>query len=332
MKKRLLGKTGVTVAELGLGTAFMAAQGQAGVDECVARAMERGVNYIDTAANYGKGKDEEMLGTALRGRRGGVFLATKVGCVADPGGHRKVDSLMAQFEGSLRRLQTDRVDLIQLHEADQRKWWTDDAVAEVEAVSHTGPLIKDDEEYDLASAPCVEFLHRAKAQGKARFIGITGKDARRLARLVEAGPYDSMMVAHQHNPIYRNAGHFLLSLTEQRGLGVAGGAMFIKGWLAVAQEAWRRQRPAWMDDTFFRAYFGYLDLQAQSGIPLPELTLRWLLGEPRIHCIATGFSAWDEIAANIAALEKGPLPADLQAAIDAVGIVHPLRYQGRQTL
>jgi len=60
--------------------------------------------------------------------------------------------------------------------------------------------------------------------------------------------------------------------------------------------------------------------------------LRWLLGEPRIHCIATGFSAWDEIAANIAVLEKGPLPADLQAAIDAVGIVHPLRYQGRQTL
>ena len=65
MKKRLLGKTGVTVAELGLGTAFMAAQGQAGVDECVASAMERGVIYIDTAANYGKGKDEEMLGTAF---------------------------------------------------------------------------------------------------------------------------------------------------------------------------------------------------------------------------------------------------------------------------
>ena len=178
----------MTVAELGLGTAFMAAQGQAGVDECVARAMERGVNYIDTAANYGKGKDEEMLGTALRGRRDGVFLATKVGCVADPGGHRKVDSLMAQFEGSLRRLQTDRVDLIQLHEADQRKWWTDDAVAEVEAVSHTGPLIKDDEEYDLASAPCVEFLHRAKAQG--RRLGDLGDVAHVDWRAVALLDYD----------------------------------------------------------------------------------------------------------------------------------------------
>ena len=89
------------------------------MNECVGRAVDRGINYFDTAANYGKGNDERMLGEALRGRRDKVFLATKVGCVADSGGHRKVESLLRQFEDSLHRLQTDYVDLIQLHEAGQ---------------------------------------------------------------------------------------------------------------------------------------------------------------------------------------------------------------------
>ena len=86
MKRRALGNTGVNVSELGLGTAFMAGQGQQGVNECIALAVDRGINYFDTAAAYGKGKDERMLGEALRGRREKVFLATKVGGVEDPGG------------------------------------------------------------------------------------------------------------------------------------------------------------------------------------------------------------------------------------------------------
>ena len=231
-----------------------------------------------------------MLGEALRGRRDKVFLATKVGCVADSGGHRKVESLLRQFEDSLHRLQTDYVDLIQLHEADQRKWWSDDPVPKQEAMSHTGPLVRDEEDYDFLAAPCVEFLQRIKKQGKALFGGITGKDARRLARLVSAVQFDSMMVAHQYNPIFRNAARFLLPLTDAEGVGVAGGAMLMKGWLAVAKTEWREQRPDWMDEDFHRAYFDYMDIQAASGLALPELTLRWLLTEQRINCIVTGFS------------------------------------------
>ena len=332
MKSRILGDTGEDVRELGLGTCFMAGQGQEGVNACVARAVDRGINYFDTAADYGNGNDERMLGEALRGRRDKVFLATKVGGVEDSGGHRSTESLMKQFEAGLCRLQTDHVDLIQLHEADQRKWWSDDKVSKEVAVSHGGPLIRDEEMFDVAGSPCVEFLHKAKEQGKARFIGVTGKDARRLARLVRATSFDSMMVAHQYNPIYRNAARFLLPLTQKEGVGVAGGAMFMKGWLAVVQTAWRGQSPDWMDQDFRRAYFRYLDIQAASGVPLPELTLRWLLGEQRINCIVTGFRAWNEIESNINAIEQGPLPADLQSEIDAVGIVHPLIYQRRSTL
>jgi aryl-alcohol dehydrogenase-like predicted oxidoreductase len=332
MKTRILGKTGVAVSELGLGTCFMAGQGQAGVNECVAWAMDHGINYFDTAADYGKGHDEQMLGRALAGRRDRVFLATKVGCVDELGGHRRVDSLRRQHEAGLARLQTDRVDLIQLHEADQRKWWSDDPVSIEEAADHCGPLIRDDEDYDFANAPCVEFLRRAKAAGTARFIGITGKDARRLARIVNALELDSMMMAHQFNPIFRNAGKYLLPVTSAKNIGVVNGAPFMKGWLATPQTAWRDQPPAWMDETFRQAYFRYLDIQQQSGLSLAELTLRWQLAERRQHSIVVGFSWLGDIRENVAATERGPLPAELQEAVDAVGIVHPLIYQGRTNL
>ncbi len=333
MNRRDLGRTGETVSELGLGTAFMRrSQDQGGVNDCVARAIDRGVCYFDTAADYGQGEDERALGEALLGRREKVFLATKVGGVKDEGGHRNADSLMRQHEEGLKRLQTDHVDLIQIHENDQRKWWSDDPVPREVAVSHGGPLILDDEDYDFTDSPCVEFLHRAKAQGSARYIGITGKDARRLERIVAAIEIDSMMIAHQYNPILRNAARFLLPTTEEKGVGVAGGAMFLKGWLAVPQTQWRDERPEWMNDEFYDAYFGYLDIQAECGIPLHELTLRWPLAEPRMKCIVCGFKTLPEVEANIDAIEKGPLPEDLQQAIDVIGIVQPLYYQNRTEL
>ena len=333
MRKRALGNTGVSVGELGLGTAFMRRkQDQAGINDSIARAIERGVCYFDTAADYGQGEDERALGEALSGRREQVFLATKVGGVNEPGGHRNADVLMRQHEQGLQRLRTDYVDLIQLHENDQRKWWSDAPVPREDAVSHVGPLILDEEDYDFAGSPCVEFLHRAKEEGKARFIGITGKDARRLARIVAALDLDAMMIAHQYNPILRNAARYLLPTTAARGIGVAGGAMFLKGWLAVPQTRWRYDRPEWMNDEFNDAYFAYLEIQAESGIPLPELTLRWILAEQRVHCIVSGFSDWPEVEANIEAVEKGTLTSALHSAIDDLGIIQPLYYQGRSKL
>ena len=87
MRQRILGNTGVSVSELGLGTAFMRRkQNQDAVTATIARAVECGVCYFDTAADYGHGDDERALGEALIGRREQVFLATKVGGVRQPGG------------------------------------------------------------------------------------------------------------------------------------------------------------------------------------------------------------------------------------------------------
>jgi aryl-alcohol dehydrogenase-like predicted oxidoreductase len=79
----------VQLSIMGLDTCFMAQQGQEKTNHCVRYAVEQGINYFDAAAHYGQGNDERMPGTALRGCRNDVFLATKVGCLEEPGGHRR---------------------------------------------------------------------------------------------------------------------------------------------------------------------------------------------------------------------------------------------------
>ena len=332
IKTRTLGKTGLNVSELGLGSAFMAGQGQDGVDRCVDYAVDHGVNYFDTAANYGDGRDEAMLGAALKGKRDKVILATKVGFINpqryDLKAHRSADQLMDQFESSLNRLQTDYVDIIQIHEADYRKWWEDDIPDDGNSADW-GALIEDDKEYDFANAPVVEFLANAKRSGKARFIGLTAKNARVLARVLKGVEVDSVMAAHQFNPVFRNAVEFLFPTAQGLGVGVVIGAPLMKGWLAVPQDAWRESPPDWMDETFKVSYFKFLDIYADARIPMAELCLRWMLSEHRQQSIVVGFSNLREVEVNMSAARRGALPDDLNAAIEKIGIVHPLIYQGR---
>ena len=332
MKIRTLGKTGLSVSELGLGSAFMAGQGQDGVDLCMDYAVDHGVNYFDTAANYGDGRDETMLGTALKEKRDRVILATKVGFINPQRyrleAHRSADQLMEQFEGSLKRLQTDYVDIIQIHEADYLKWWTDDIPDDGNSVDW-GALIEDDIDYDFVNAPAIEFLANAKRSGKARFIGLTAKNARLLERILKVVEVDSVMTAHQFNPVFRNAVEFLFPTAQDLRVGVVIGAPLMKGWLAVPQDTWRENPPDWMDETFKASYFKFLDIHANAGIPMAELCIRWMLSEQRQQSIVVGFSNLQEVEFNLSAARRGALPDDLKAAIEEIGIVHPLIYQGR---
>lgn len=327
-----LGVHGPRVGRLGIGTCFMAASGQAEITRLVHTALELGVTHFDSAPDYGKGNDERLLGEGLRGVRDRAFLATKVGYPPEPTGHRDAAALMRQFEGSLARLQTDRVDLIQVHEADFLKWWVDQPLDQHQRTSHWGERMDPDAPYDLTGAPVLAFLQAAKASGKARYVGLTGKNARRLARLLRTLHVDTVMLAHDYNVILRNGDEFLFPLTQQQQLGVILAAVLMKGWLAVPQESWRTAPPPWMTPPFSAAYFAYLELARASGLPLVEVSLRWLLGRPGWHDVLVGCATAAEATQNAAILAKGSLPPDLQAAITAIGIVHPLIYQDRHDL
>jgi 1-deoxyxylulose-5-phosphate synthase len=119
MNYRVFGRTGVHVSPLCLGAMnFGDATSESDSARIIHRALEAGINFIDTANVYNEGRSEEFVGKALKGRRDGVFLATKVHGAVGPGPNDQGNSrlhILKAVEDSLRRLQTDYIDLYQVH-------------------------------------------------------------------------------------------------------------------------------------------------------------------------------------------------------------------------
>jgi aryl-alcohol dehydrogenase-like predicted oxidoreductase len=167
MPLRELGRTGEKVSLAGLGTAeWGRGLPDRTADAIVARALELGVTYVDTAYSYGGGRAEEHLGRALKGRRDRVFLASKTLA-------RDREGALAELETSLRRLATDRVDLWQFH-----------ALA---STRDTDALLR--EEGALAAG------REAQRKGLVRFLGITGHyDPRVFVDALERHAFDALLI------------------------------------------------------------------------------------------------------------------------------------------
>ncbi|MCP2167267.1 aldo/keto reductase [Goodfellowiella coeruleoviolacea] len=124
MKTRPLGRTGIRVSPYCLGTMLFGRAGNTDQDDCVRiihRALDAGINFIDTADVYSHSESEEIVGKALRGRRDNVVLATKVNGAMGDDPNRRGSSrrwITAEVENSLRRLRTDHIDLYQVHHPD----------------------------------------------------------------------------------------------------------------------------------------------------------------------------------------------------------------------
>ena len=167
---RKFGKADVQISALGLGGHHLgAAKDEAAAIEIVRRAVDGGITFYDNCWEYNRGKSEDWLGKGLRGSREKVFLMTKV-CT-----HGRDASLALQMlEQSLRRLQTDHLDLWQIH----------------------GVTFQNDPDQFIRSNGAAEALHKAKQQGKVRFVGFTGhKDPDlHLAMLKTGFPFDAVQM------------------------------------------------------------------------------------------------------------------------------------------
>jgi len=171
---RRLGRTGFDVSDISLGSGVIAASAQG---EAIARAaIERGINYFDTAPDYADTGSEQILGRAMRGHRDRMFLATKF-CTG--AGHLPVGTSVADYiqtvEGSLQRLQTDYVDLVHIHACDSVGRLMDDNVHEA--------------------------FDRLREQGKVRFLGFSSHTPNLIEvanRAIESDRFDVMMLAYHH--------------------------------------------------------------------------------------------------------------------------------------
>jgi len=220
--KRPLGKTGAQVSALGIGGYHLGStRDQKEANELVSRALDAGINFFDNAWDYHNGMAEERMGVALKGKRDQAFLMTKA-CTHGRG----KEIAMQQLEESLRRLQTDHLDLWQIHEV----------------------IYYNEPELIFAAGGAIEALETAKQQGKVRFVGFTGhKDpAIHLRMLSHNFPFDTVqMPLNCFDATFRSFEAQVLPEAIRQGISplgmksLGGGGEFVKHGAITAQEGLR---------------------------------------------------------------------------------------------
>jgi aryl-alcohol dehydrogenase-like predicted oxidoreductase len=297
MQRRLFGRTGLEVTAMGMGCGGHSRLGRAkGKDEAnavavVRRALDLGINIIDTAANY---RTEPFVGEAIRGRRDEVVLATKF----SPRRERldNPELVREALEQSLRNLGTDRVDVYQVHGV------TEDIYGEV--VERLYPV-----------------LGRLRERGKIRFIGITemfggDTDHRMLDRAVEDDLWDTVMVGfNSMNPSARR----VLERTRKKGIGVF--CMFAIR-RALADPELARELVLDLVEQG-KVDGGKLDLDDPLGFltadgvagSIAEAGYRFCLHEPGLDCILSGTGNPSHLADNYRYLQMPPLPERTRAKL-----------------
>ncbi len=315
LEQRPFGHTGEQVTAVSLGGVGLPRVSFADGVATVHRALELGINYLDTAPLYTRGLAQAILGVALEGRQEPYLLATKLGHLAQPSRFRSPDALHTQFEENLRLLRRDSVDVLLVHEADQRYWWSDEP--------SDSPLVDLETEYDVANAPVMQVLREAQAQGRCRYIGITGNNPDHLAHVLQAVEVDACLSAFNYGAIHRGIRRQLLPAAGERGVAVLLGGAFQQGRLVVVRPEWLHTPPnwpSWMTPEVQRRVARLVVLQQESGLSLVTLTLRYVVADRSIATILVGAATPAEIEESVAAVHAGPLAPDLHQAVEALGL------------
>ena len=318
MEYRLLGRTGLKVSELCLGTMTfgtkffnIAAVEQAGASEMVARALEAGVNFFDTADVYSYGEAEEILGRAVKesgARRESVIIATKVrGAMSEEAMQGSGDPnnvglsrqhIFASCEASLKRLGTDYIDLYQVH------GW--DALTPVEETMRA--------------------LDDLVRQGKVRYLGCSNWTARHLAKSLglSAAHDRERFVSLQayYSLAGRDLEHELLPLCLEEGLGVLPWSPLSGGFLTGK---YRRENPN--PEGARRTGFDFppvdeergfdaveaLDAVAKArGATVAQTALAWLLARPGVTSVIIGANKRSQLEDNLKAAELRLAPDEVE--------------------
>lgn len=297
MEKRRLGRSGPEITTVGFGAwaaggPWKAGWGPQSDDDSIAairRSLELGMNWIDTAAIYGLGHSEEMVGQAIRGRpREQILIFTKCGRVPDeagtPHGNLRPESIRREIEESLRRLQTDYVDLYQIH-------WPD---------TETGTPIEES----------WQTLAALQDEGKVRWLGVSNFDVPLMERCESIRPIDSLQPPY--SLLRRDIEADILPWCAAHGVGVIAYSPMASGLLSgsfdlrrVAGDDWRRRDPRFQEPELSRnlAFVERLrPIAERHEKTVGNLAVAWTLMHPAVTGAIVGARRPRQVEENAGAM------------------------------
>jgi aryl-alcohol dehydrogenase-like predicted oxidoreductase len=275
-------------------------------------ALDAGVTMVDTANGYAGGATESMLADLLPGRRERIVLATKAGMPhPDAGDHAPLSAhgLRACLEGSLGRLRLDHVDLFYLHQPDRATPLTETltTVAELVAEGKIAQLGVS----NFAAWQIGEVNHVADQVGAPRPV-VAQQLYNLVARRIEEEYFEFAATSRLQTMVYNPLGGGLLSgrhqFSERPTSGRFGDSRLAN---MYTERYWNAE--------LFTAIEALTSIAKQAETTLPELALRWLIGQERVSSLLLGGSKIAHLQANLSAVAKGRLPADVIDACDAIG-------------
>ncbi len=313
MEKRKLGRTGVDVSVLSFGCGavggLMTKGSTKDQERAVARALEMGITYLDTASIYGDGASESNLKPILASLKPTALLATKVR-LQEPEYKSIGPSIAASLDASLKRMGRESVDLFQLHNRI--------------GAATGGDVIKAEQVLEEV----VPAFERLKAQGKIRWFGITALgETPALHKVVASGKFDTAQICY--NALQPSAGHDvpngypgqnyeqLMTRANETAMGTIGIRVLAGGALSGSEVRHPLNMQS-VEPIGSGASFAIDARRARSFQPmideghvssLPELALRFAISDPALSTTLVGLANMEELEAAYAAVMKGPLSA-----------------------
>jgi aryl-alcohol dehydrogenase-like predicted oxidoreductase len=308
MERRRLGRSELEISVLGIGCwafgggdlDYWGAQDQRDVDAVVRTALDRGVNYFDTAEAYNEGRSEESLGRALRGCRDRAIVGSKIGPE-----NTEPSRLRKHCEASLRRLGTDRIDVYMIH-------W---------------PIT------DHSTADAFATLEALQSEGKIRVIGVSNFGVEQLGEALEIGVrFDVNQLFY--NLLSRGIEEGIMPLCAAYEIGIVGYMPLLQGFLAdkfqtpeeipevrartrhfAGSRPLSRHGEVGAEREMFEALAGIRAVAAQQEIPMSHLALRWCIERREVSCVLAGVRNPSQLEDNIQALSNG-LSAEIVRKLD----------------
>lgn len=309
MQYRILGSTGAKVSVIGLGANnFGGRNDEASSFRVLDQALDLGVNFIDTADYYNFGESEKVIGKWLKGRRNSVILATKFEMALDDSPHNHGASRYHMFnavEDSLRRLQTDHIDLYQVH-------WADPDTPIEETLRGLDDLVK---------------------QGKIRYFGSSNFSALMLSEALWTSRYYNLnsFVSEQcyYNLLHRRIELEVAPYCSTNGLSVIPYFPLESGLLtgkyrrnAPIPEGTRMASGDFYQRSLTPENFDIVDklsaFAEERGHTVGELAIAWLLANPAVCSVIAGASKPEQVVQNVASADWTLTPDDLKAVDEIV--------------